>query len=201
MTFSRGWRLIPVGELIELNPKNEADDATEVGFVPMPLMATNYLEIVQFETRKWHEVKKGYTHFSNGDVLLAKITPCFENGKSGIANELPNGIGAGSTEYFVCRPKPKLMISKYLLAFFKTEKFLRDGEMRMTGSVGHKRVPKDYLLDAKIALAPLSEQVRISDKLDKILARMAVIRELAGDVPVLRRFSPALFAKAFRGEL
>lgn len=197
-----GWATSPIGDLIELTPKNETGDDTIVGFVPMPLMGTGFLEPIRYETKRWSEVKKGYTHFADGDVLLAKITPCFENGKAGIACNLPNGIGAGSTEYFVCRPKSGALVAKYLLAFFKTRDFMRGGEVNMTGSVGHKRVPKDYLLGSEIPLAPLSEQKRIADKLDSLLARVDATRARLDRIPeLLKRFRQSVLAAATSGQL
>jgi len=198
----QGWASASVGELIELNPKNESDDDAIVGFVPMPLIATNFLDQVRYEEKPWRDVKKGYTHFADGDVLLAKITPCFENGKAGIPTDLPNGIGAGSTEYFVCRPKGGLLTAKYLLAYFKTRDFLLDGETNMTGSVGHKRVPKDFLLEREIPVSPLPEQTRIADKLDALLARVDAIRARLDTIPaLLKRFRQSVLAAATSGAL
>lgn len=168
----------------------------------MPLLGRNYRDLPKFERRKWQEVRKGYTHFADRDVLLAKITPCFENGKAGIPQSLPNGIGAGSTEFFVCRVLDKILIPEYLLALFKTHQFLREGEVTMTGSVGHKRVPKEYLLNSEIPLAPLNEQKRIIDKLDALLARVDACRERLDRVPlILKRFRQAVLAAATSGQL
>src|SRR5687768_3856852 len=103
-----------------MSPKNTSADEVEAGFVPLQLMGVRFRDTHNFERRSWGEIKKGYTHFANGDVLLARITPSFENGKAGIARNLPNGIGAGSTEYFVCRPHEGVLVPEYLLAYFKT---------------------------------------------------------------------------------
>lgn len=196
------WCVQHLGELIELNPKNHADDSTTVGFVPMPKLGTAYRSLVEYEVRTWGEVKKGYTHFSDEDVLLAKITPCFENGKAGIPRGLPNGVGAGSTEYFVCRPNRQLLNNRYLLAWFKTEQFLRNGAVEMTGSVGHKRVPKDFVLKSQIPLAPLAEQKRIADKLDAVLARVDACRDRLDRIPtILKRFRQSVLAAATSGQL
>ena len=109
-----GWIECAIQDLITLNPRNnDISDETNVGFIPMPLLGKEFKDIPSFEVRNWGDVKKGYTHFQNGDVLLAKITPCFENGKAGIVRNLPSGIGAGSTEYFVCRNRSNLLVSKY----------------------------------------------------------------------------------------
>jgi type I restriction enzyme S subunit len=198
----QGWTKSAIGDLIELNPKNSCDDDSQVGFVPMPLLGKSYLGQVAFESRQWRDVKTGYTHFADGDVLLAKITPCFENGKAGIAKNLPSGIGAGSTEYFVCRAFPEVLHPKYLLAFFKTENFVNFGATQMTGSVGHRRVPKSYVTDTLIPLAPLPEQKRIADKLDTVLARVDACRERLNRVPlILKRFRQSVLAAAISGKL
>lgn len=197
-----GWAVVRVGDVVALNPKNDAKDQTEAGFSPMQQLGTEFRSSVGFEPRPWGEIKKSYTHFANGDVLLAKITPCFENGKAGLVAGMPNGIGAGSSEYFVCRPRPGVLEAKYLLAHFKNDSFLRSGAVKMTGSVGHKRVPKDYLLNSQFPLAPIREQKRIADKLDAVLARVGACRDHLDRVPgILKRFRQAVLAAATSGEL
>lgn len=198
----RSWVLVKVGDLIDLNPKSEAPDVAEAGFVPLKSMGVRFRDRHAVEKRPWGEVKKGYTHFGNGDVLLARITPSFENGKAGIARDLPNGIGAGSTEYFVCRPREGVVLPEYLLAHFKTRPFLEAGERVMSGAVGQQRVPKRYLLDSPVALAPLNEQQRIADKLDALLGRVDACRERLDRVPlIIKRFRQAVLAAATCGEL
>jgi type I restriction enzyme, S subunit len=198
----KGWGNFAIQELVEFNPKNDIDNETVVGFIPMPLMSTEFKQEPLFEERKWHEVKKGYTHFQNGDVLLAKITPCFENGKAGIPKNLPNGLGAGSTEYFVCRANDDLLCSEYLLAYFKTPEFMKLGELAMTGSVGHKRVAKEYLLTSEIPLPPLNEQKRIADRLDLLLTRIDKTKAHLDRIPpLLKRFRQSVLAAATSGKL
>src|SRR5262249_25092556 len=141
-------------------------------------------------------------NFADGDVLLARITPSFENGKAGIVRSLPNGIGAGSTEYFVCRPIKGALLPEYLLAHFKTPQFLRNGEQVMSGAVGPQRVPKQYGLDSELRLAPFNEQKRIADKLDAILTQVDACREHLDRVPAtLQRFRQAVLAAATSGKL
>jgi len=195
------WVTTCLGSVIELNPKNtEIPDETMVGFVPMALLGKSYLDSVTFQVKPWVEVKRGYSHFRDGDVLLAKITPCFENGKAGLAIGLPNGMGAGSTEYFVCRPKAGAVNARYLLAFLKKPDFLSMGAARMTGSVGHKRVPKEYLSESSFPLAPLPEQTRIADQLDKLLARIQACNNRLDATPaLLKRFRQAVLESALYG--
>lgn len=197
-----GWERARVGDLIEIAPRTDCPDDTLVGFVPLQRLGTAFRSRHTFEPRRWSEVRKGYTHFENGDVLLARITPSFENGKAGIARDLPNGLGAGSTEYFVCRSRDQALVPEYLLAHFKTRAFLRDGEQVMSGAVGQQRVPKQYVLDSEIPLAPLPEQKRIADKLDALLARVDACRQRLDRVPnILKRFRQSVLAAATSGEL
>ncbi|MBK6999932.1 MAG: restriction endonuclease subunit S [Rhodoferax sp.] len=198
-----GWEFISLGTLIELNPKtNDVEDRTEVGFVPMTLLGKSWLDVPGFELRQWASVKKGYTHFRDGDVLLAKITPCFENGKAGLLNGLPNGIGSGSTEYFVCRTSPDTLDARYLLGYLKTDDFVHTGAMSMTGSVGHKRVPKEYLLGRQIPLPPRNEQTRIANQLDILLARVQACNDRFDAIPaLLKRFRQTVLDAATNGVL
>jgi type I restriction enzyme S subunit len=199
--FPSGWIQKPLKSLVSLNEKlRDIEDDEDCGFVPMNLVPTKLMGKIQHEQKKWGDCKKGYTHFKDGDVLLAKITPCFENGKSVLVSGLPNGIGAGSTEYFVLRSE--LLDSRYLHAFAKTKQFKDDCTVRMTGSVGHKRVPKDYLLEYPIPVAPLNEQIRIADKLDSVLAKVDVAQTRLEKIPtLLKRFRQSVLAAATSGEL
>ncbi len=198
----QGWISTTVGELSEVSPKNDCPDETEVGFIPMQRMGTRFLEVPEFEVRRWGSVKKGFTAFANGDVLLARITPCFENGKGGIPQGLPNGLGAGSTEHFVLRPKAQVLNAKYLLALFKTQEFLLAGRASMTGAVGQQRVPKAQVLGYRIPVAPYQEQLRIGAKIDALLSRADACRERLDRVPqILKRFREAVLEAAVSGRL
>jgi type I restriction enzyme S subunit len=165
-------------------------------------MGVTYRSTPTFEPRPWSEVKTGYTHFADGDVLLARITPSFENGKAGIVSGLPNGIGAGSTEYFVCRPRQGCILPEYLLAFFKTRQFLNSGEQVMSGAVGQQRVPKQYVVDCDLPLPPIQEQRRIVDKLDALFRRVDMCSEHLGRIPeFLQHFRQAVLSGAISGKL
>jgi predicted ATPase len=198
----QNWTIVSIEDVITLNPRNDCDDSIEVGFVPLQLLGVRFRDHHTFEQRSWSEVKKGYSHFADGDVLLARITPSFENGKAGIARDLPNGLGAGSTEYFVCRPLVGAIVPEYLLAYFKTTRFLLDGEHLMTGASGHKRVPKRYLLKSKLPLAPFNEQKRIVDKLDALFAQVDACRNrLDRASSILDRFRQTILDLAISGKL
>ena len=122
--------------------------------------------LVPTQVKPFAEVVGSYTYFADGDVLLAKITPCFENGKLGIAGELSNGIGFGSSEYIVFRPS-RSIDKDWLYYFLSREAFRKEGAERMTGAVGHKRVAKEFIEAYPIPLPPVSEQKRIVAILDE----------------------------------
>src|SRR5690606_8893164 len=98
---------------------------------PMTLITTSYDGVHDSESRPWSEIKKGYTHFANGDIAIAKITPCFENSKAAIFRNLENGIGAGTTELHVARPFGDQIESNFLLLYFKSPNFLTMGQKLM----------------------------------------------------------------------
>lgn len=197
-----GWTKASVQDLVQFNPKTEAADELLCGFVPMQGLGTKFRATLKVhEQRLWSDVKKSYTHFKNGDVLVAKVTPCFENGKAGIASDLPNGIGAGSSEFCVFRPAQGVD-RRYLLGWLSTDDFRRRATVAMTGSVGLKRVPKEVFLTESLPLAPEAEQRRIADKLDTVLTRVdAVNTRLARVGPILKRFRQSVLAAATSGRL
>lgn len=163
------WHWSQIAELSELSPRNNVPDNHQASFVPMPLISTNCDGSHQQEVRQWSEIKKGYTHFANGDIAIAKITPCFENSKAAIFSNLKNGIGAGTTELHVARIIGNLVNSRYVLLFLKTPHFLALGESQMTGSAGQKRIPKNTFSLSPIPLPPFLEQVRIVNKVDQLM--------------------------------
>ena len=114
-----------------------------------------------------------YTYFADGDVLLAKITPCFENGKLGIARGLTNGIGFGSSEYIVFRPD-RTLSKEWLYYYLSRETFRVEGAERMSGAVGHKRVSMEFIESYPIPVPPLPEQQRIVGILDEAFEGIAI---------------------------
>lgn len=194
---------VPIKEVAELNPKKpKIEDTIEVGFSPMTMASEGVSSDLGFEVRTWAEVKKGFTAFQNEDVLLAKITPCFENGKSAIPQNLPNGYGAGSTEFMVLRCSKNQILPKYLYFNLGTTSFLVQGEVNMTGSVGHKRVPKEFVGDWQIYLPTLSEQIEIIRKVELNFASAQSIEQLVQSaLDRVNNLTQSILAKAFRGEL
>ena len=132
----------------------------------MACLSTGNRNLAAHETRSIADVYKSYTYFQDGDVLLAKITPCFENGKLGVARELKSGIGFGSSEFFVIRPGNQIL-SNYIYYYLDQQCFRDAGKRVMTGAVGHKRVPREFLEALPTPLPPLEEQRRIVAVLDE----------------------------------
>ena len=155
-----------VADVCEVNPtlraKLAADDL--VGFVGMADLDAEAATATDTEVRVFSDLK-GYTPFERGDILVAKITPCFENRKTGQATT-STPVAFGSTEFHVLRPHNDAIDARYLLHFLRRDAFLKLGEMRMTGAGGQRRVPTRIFAELVIPLPPLGEQQRIAGVLD-----------------------------------
>ena len=166
-----GWGLTTLGECCELNPRKPKDMNTNIdySFVAMPSVSEDGRIDSSIE-RPYSEVCKGFTYFGENDVLFAKITPCMENGKGGVAKKLKNGAGFGSTEFHVLRPIKGISDPYWIYILTMFPKFRSDAEKVMTGTGGQRRVPITYLNEYPIALPPIDLQeqfaafVRQSDK-------------------------------------
>ena len=153
------WRWSQIAEIGVLSPRNDAEDQARSSFVPMSMIASGYGAAHKHEVRPWGEIRSGYTHFAEGDVGLAKITPCFENSKSTVFRNLTGGFGSGTTELHTVRPL--FVDPDYILLFLKCPHFIEAGIPIMTGTAGQKRVPIEYFAKSPFALPPLAEQHRI----------------------------------------
>ena len=169
-----GWALASLTDVCELNPGKPKSDAlkanTQVTFVPMAAVDADSGIIKSPSVREYASVSKGFTSFQEHDVIMAKITPCMENGKAAIARNLVSGFGFGSTEFHVFRANDATL-PEYIFYFIRQEAFRRVAEVNMTGSVGQKRVPGDFLREVDVPLPPLNEQRRIIAKLEELINR------------------------------
>jgi type I restriction enzyme S subunit len=148
----QGWAWAQLSSIGIISPRVRADDADVASFVSMSMIPAELGAKHTHEARRWGEIKKGYTTFAEGDVGLAKITPCFENGKSTVFRGLTGGLGAGTTELHVVRPI--FMNPDYILIFLKSPMFVQAGIPRMTGTAGQKRVPTEYFSASPFPLPP-----------------------------------------------
>lgn len=163
------WEWIRISEICRVNPKNQLEDEKEAGFIPMKLIEDGLVNNHSYETKKWGEIKKGYTHFQSGDIVIAKITPCFENLKSAIIKDLPNTTGAGTTELFVLRPYLSKVDKNYLLWLFKSPYFVKGGVSSFSGTAGQQRISRTFLENFLVPLPPINEQKKIVEKINKFI--------------------------------
>ncbi len=134
---------------------------TLVSFVPMADINTFDATFVPNKNRKLADVLSGFTYFKDNDILLAKITPCFENGKAAIARNLTNGIGFGSTEYIVIRANTSIVYPEWIFYHINNPEFIDGGKSFMTGTAGQQRVDINYVKKYRIPVPPLEEQEKI----------------------------------------
>lgn len=171
-TIPNHWQWKRVADCVQFNPKVIQDDAVEVSFIPMADVEPGFVDHCSTRQAKpWAKVKKGFSRFQEGDLLVAKITPCFQNRKSCVAKSLINGTGAGSTEFHVMRCVSGVD-AKFLLYFFKSEYFIRYGVNHFNGTVGQQRVGAQDIKDCLIPVPSVEEQVRIVAKLEDAFAEI-----------------------------
>lgn len=200
------WKWVRLGDITEMNPKNQLSDDLKVGFVPMALVEDGYNNKHTYEIKEWKSIKKGYTHFADGDIGIAKITPCFQNRKSVILSNLPNGYGAGTTELSIVRPYSKYLCPEYLLNLFKSHYFINGGIKSFSGTAGQQRIDKNYLMLLLLPLPPLKEQKRIVEKIEEL---MPLIGEYEEDWQKIEEFNKkfpedmkkSLLQEAIKGKL
>ena len=147
----------------------------DAAFVPMANIEDQYNNKFVFEYRKWGDIKRGYTHFQDGDIAVAKISPCLENRKSVVLENLPNGIGAGTTELNVFRSE--IVTPLYGLYFFKSNHFISNCVGTFNGVVGQQRVATKIVEEIYFPLPPYNEQLRIVTKIEELFAVLDSIKE------------------------
>ena len=166
----KSWRAGTLSEFVEINPRlaqrSELQEKTLVSFIRMEDVS-NRSVVENVRVVMYEQVSKGFTAFQNQDVLLAKITPCFENGKGGFVDNLHSGVGFGSTEFHVLRAKENVS-PHFVYQLINYPEFRIKGAANMTGSAGQRRVPTDYLKSYEIAFPPLIEQQKIVKILQSI---------------------------------
>lgn len=201
-TNPKGWSTCRLGSLVEINPRAsstgyglKADE--RVSFVPMAAVSESERRIVRYEARAVSEVAKGYTSFKRGDVLVAKITPCFENGKACMTTDMPTEYGYGSTEFHVFRAQDELLAS-FVLHLLCLRPVRAGGERAMTGAAGQKRVPANYFADmlvphpSRAVLAAFGQVLKLVGQIE---------RHLQAERGRLDELFVSLQHRAFRSEL
>lgn len=197
--------IVKLGDICEINPSTDYAFASEdaCSFVPMEAVDDVDARIMRITTRPFHEVAKGYTPFAENDVIVAKITPCMENGKCAIGRRLRSGVAFGSTEFHVLRAT-KRVVPEWLFYFWRFPPTRRLAAVNMTGSAGQKRVPVSFLENADIPLPEVSEQKRLARQLgqaDRLRRTRRYALELSDTLPFAifrKRFGPQFESGQFR---
>ena len=194
------WDIVSISDLFLLNPKSELDGNMKVGFIPMALVEDGFSGNHFFEERTWKDVNRGYCHFQNGDIGVAKISPCFENRKSTIFDNLPNNYGAGTTELVILRPIK--VYAKFYLYLFKSDWYLKEGTKYFKGVVGQQRVHKEIFTDLHIPLPPFAEQCRIVAEIERWFALIDQIEQDKSDLQtVIKQAKSRILDLAIHGKL
>ena len=194
------WDIVSVSDLFLLNPKSELNDNMKVGFIPMALVEDGFSGNHFFEERIWKDVNRGYCHFQNGDIGVAKISPCFENRKSTIFKNLPNNYGAGTTELVILRPIK--VYAKFYLYLFKSDWYLKEGTKYFKGVVGQQRVHKEIFTDLHIPLPPFAEQCRIVAEIERWFALIDQIEQDKSDLhTIIKQAKSKILDLAIHGKL
>lgn len=158
-----------IDEIATIKPSKDEikglPEDTLVSFVPMADINTFDATFTPKENRKLSEVLSGFTYFRDNDILLAKITPCFENGKAAIARNLTNGIGFGSTEYIVIRANTAFVYPEWIFYHINTPEFIDGGKSFMTGTAGQQRIDINYVQKYRVPVPSLAEQKKILDQI------------------------------------
>ena len=199
-----GWASTMLGDVAYINARPDISklaEETAVSFIPMAAVSEVSGRYEATQSRPLAEVKKGYTPFKNGDIIFAKITPCMENGKSAIVDELLNGLGYGSTEFHVVSTT-SVLITKLAFYLLTSRHFRNEAEHKMRGAAGQKRVPPEFLRDYPFPLPPLAEQQRIVAKIEELFSKLdAGVAELKRTQGLLKRYRQSLLHAAVTGEL
>lgn len=189
------WETVPLRYVCQLNPSvdfSEFEEDDELTFLPMDRVKSGYFLP---NTDKFSKYASSYNAFEEGDIVLAKVTPCFENGNIAVAQNLEGGKGFGSSELFVIRPKT--VNRKFLFYYFQSSAFKQKGEASMTGAGGLKRVSPDLLRQHHLPRPDVEIQRLIADYLDRETARLdALVAEKEKMLALLEEKRAALISRA-----
>ena len=199
-TNTSQWKASPLRYVCQLNPPvsfHEFEGDDELTFLPMDRVKSGYFLP---NTDKFSKYASSYNVFDDGDIVLAKVTPCFENGNIAIAENLVGGKGFGSSELFVVRATG--VDRKFLFYYFQSSTFKQEGEASMTGAGGLKRVSPDIIREHHVLLPPRESQRIIADYLDRETKRIdALVAEKERSIELLKERRAALITAAVTGQI
>jgi type I restriction enzyme S subunit len=198
------WEVKRIKYLATVNPnKSEVrhlPSEQEVTFIPMEkIIATGKVDYSLTNTIE--NLINGYTYFRDGDIIMAKVTPCFENGNIAIVNGLLNGIGFGTTELHVLRCNNKCY-NRFLFYYLQSDIFKSKGISEMYGVAGLKRIPTDFILNYKLGIPDYQEQEQIALYLDNITGKIdTLISDIQTQIDKLREYRQSIISEAATGKI
>lgn len=202
-TLPAEWKVLPVSEACAFTAKPRSLDFgkyQELAFVPMDLIPTGRLHFSNFILKSPSEVTSG-TYFEEGDLLVSKITPCFENGKQGIAHAIPNGFGIATTEVIPLKPRDGLTHLPFIAYYLLHHEVRHLIAAAMEGATGRQRLPKDLLAQWPVPIPPIDEQRAIARLLETIQTAAQVEAAICDKLAALKSATMAkLFREGLRGE-
>ena len=197
------WEMVSIKRIAKISPKVDLSNYKldeKVTFLPMEKVSSNG-DIDCEILKPIREVKQGFTAFKKNDVILAKITPCFENGKEALLDKLETEIGYGSTEFHVLRASKRIK-AYYLYLITHSSNFLTLGEAMMTGSAGQKRVPTDFVANYQFPLPPMSEQQQIIEYVENLNRKISdTIQSYQTQIDRLKEYKNILINQAVTGKI
>lgn len=197
------WEIVPLKRLAALSPSVKVSNRKSkelVTFLAMEKVSTDG-HIEQDTSMPVCDVSQGFTVFNKGDVILAKITPCFENGKSAWLNNLKTEFGYGSTEFHVLRCRQRI-IGSFLYLIVSSPLFLNAGEAMMTGSAGQKRVPSSFVQNFPTAIPGVAEQEKIVSKIKELFSQIdVVVASTVNQIEKLKEYKTTLINSAVTGKI
>ncbi|AXA57408.1 restriction endonuclease subunit S [Pseudomonas thivervalensis] len=200
------WEICKIKHVAVFNPSRSESAALRLGgesasFLPMECITTDG-KLQNVESRKVTEVWEGYTYFRRNDIVMAKITPCFENGKGGLLDALPTDVGFGTTEFIVLRAAAKRVRPAFLAKLLSLKTFRVLGADAMTGAAGQQRVPLDFVKNFRIALPSLDEQDQILSALETATVQQdAAIERIRSEIALVREYRDRLIADVVTGQM
>lgn len=184
----KGWRIYKIKDICSVNPtKREIriPTSSEISFLPMEDLPINARYFTPIKVKTLNEVQNSYTYFSGEDVLFAKVTPCFENGKAGIPVNLINNIGFGSSELFVLRPNFQIINREYIYSFIQTNHFVSEAIKKLSGTSGLRRVPRTVVENFQIPVPPLELQEKFAARMEEIEAQKKIVESTIAELQTL----------------
>ena len=184
----KGWRIYKIKDICSVNPtKREIriPTSSEISFLPMEDLPINARYFTPIKVKTLNEVQNSYTYFSGEDVLFAKVTPCFENGKAGIPVNLINNIGFGSSELFVLRPNFQIINREYIYSFIRTNHFVSEAIKKLSGTSGLRRVPRTVVENFQIPVPPLELQEKFAERIERIEAQKKTVENTIAELQTL----------------